>query len=184
MKKLLVLALVLSMATMASAALQISIGGVNPTAEVTLMPSETLSLGIYTDAALASTYTDYFVLTATIGTGSIDFLTGAPVVADDGMSVEHTMDAVTFASPMLDGMNQNGVAGGLAFFVLPGLAAGAQIFDGMVFHCDGPVACTITLYTTDFSTLTMVDQIVVQQIPEPITMGLLGLGGLFLRRRK
>jgi len=183
MKNLIIVLMVLSMATIASAALQISING-DRTDGATIYPSVTLSLGIYTDAALAATYTDYFVLTVNVTAGFIDYLTGVPVVADDGMSVEHTMDAITFASPLLDGMSENGVGGGLAFFVLPGVQAGTQLFDGFVFHCEGPSVAMINLYTTDFSTLVLVDQAIVYQIPEPMTLGLLGLGGLFLRRRK
>jgi hypothetical protein len=184
-KMLLVVLMVLSMATMASANLQLSINGDKTAAPITLQPSGTASFGIWTDAALAATYTDYFVLTATIGKGSFDYTTGAPVFpTEDGLSVEHTMDAITFASPLLDGMGENGVGGGLAFFQLPGVEAGTQLFEGMVFHCDGPISCTIKLYQTDFSTLTLVDTVVIQQIPEPMTLGLLGIGGLFLRRRK
>jgi len=49
------------------------------------------------------------------------------------------------------------------------------------FHCDGPGIVVITLLDTDGVVL---DTITVSQIPEPMTVALLGLGGLFLRRRK
>ena len=51
------------------------------------------------------------------------------------------------------------------------------------FHCDGQGLVTITLL--DAGTGLSIDTITVTQgeIPEPMTIGLLGLGGLFLRRR-
>ncbi len=49
------------------------------------------------------------------------------------------------------------------------------------FHCDGPGVVIITLLDTGGNVL---DTITVSQIPEPMTVALLGLGGLFLRRRK
>jgi len=49
------------------------------------------------------------------------------------------------------------------------------------FHCDGPGVVVITLMDTGGNTL---DTITISQIPEPMTVALLGLGGLFLRRRK
>jgi len=50
------------------------------------------------------------------------------------------------------------------------------------FHCDGEGAVLITL--VDYYTGLAVDTLSITQIPEPITMALLGLGGLLLRRRK
>ena len=71
---------------------------------------------------------------------------------------------------------------------------GGDLLANLLFHCEGEGDVTVSLvsYTTDlnetiygsaaapytFATL------VVHQIPEPMTLALLGLGGLFLRRRK
>ena len=52
----------------------------------------------------------------------------------------------------------------------------------VVFTCDGTGTVTITLYGNDL--VSAIDTITINQIPEPITVALLGLGGLFLRRRK
>jgi len=51
----------------------------------------------------------------------------------------------------------------------------------IAFHCDGPGVVILNLFNSNGElrdTLT-----IVQEVPEPMTLGLLGLGGLFLRRR-
>lgn len=48
--------------------------------------------------------------------------------------------------------------------------------------CTGEGAVTVTLLASDL--VTVVDTLQIEQVPEPITFALLGLGGLFLRRRK
>jgi hypothetical protein len=50
----------------------------------------------------------------------------------------------------------------------------------IVFHCDGPGDVTVAIVDEDGQVL---DTQVIHQIPEPITVVFLGLGGLFLRRR-
>jgi hypothetical protein len=58
---------------------------------------------------------------------------------------------------------------------------GAMI-DGLKFHCEGLGDVIVSLL--DGADGTLLDRMVIHQIPEPITFALLGLGGLFLRRRK
>jgi len=50
----------------------------------------------------------------------------------------------------------------------------------LVFHCTGPGDFVIVLNDDGLNPL---DTVIIHQIPEPMTLGLLGLGGLFLRRR-
>lgn len=51
------------------------------------------------------------------------------------------------------------------------------------FHCEvAPGDVLVQLYDSDM--ITVLDSLTIHQIPEPATMLLLGLGGLFLRRRK
>lgn len=62
----------------------------------------------------------------------------------------------------------------------PDIVAGAQFtFDYTAL--DDSSAVTVELL--DFGAVAL-DSIVIQNTPEPMTLGLLGLGGLFLRRRK
>ena len=56
-----------------------------------------------------------------------------------------------------------------------------RVFDGLVFHCEGLGEAVLTLFDPDLGVL---DSQQIHQIPEPLTFALLGLGGLFLRRRK
>jgi len=56
---------------------------------------------------------------------------------------------------------------------------------GYEFLCNGNISdgtAVIELHDTNFGNV--VDTLTITQIPEPMTMALLGLGGLFLRRRK
>ena len=54
-----------------------------------------------------------------------------------------------------------------------------------IYHCCGPESEYVTIDLYDkLDPSAPIDSIVIHQIPEPATLMLLGLGGLFLRRRK
>ena len=56
-----------------------------------------------------------------------------------------------------------------------------KMIDGLIFHCNGTDDVILTLMDLE---LTVFDTQVIHQTPEPLSIALLGLGGLFLRRRK
>jgi hypothetical protein len=184
MKKLLVLALVLSMATMASAALTLKInvsGAVaNQDGSYTVQPSDNITIGITTPAGVLTDDDEGdFVMVSDIALGAI--AGGAVENSNTWWANTLADDAVTFGAPVPDGMN--GVAGSVALFGYT-IPAASLLFSGINFHCEGIGDTTIQIWQHDWSTpVTLLDSVVIHQIPEPITMTLLGLGGLFLRRR-
>jgi hypothetical protein len=184
MKKLLVLALVLSMATMASAALQITAGGDRNATEITLLPSDIIELGIWTDAQIS----------AGIGeSGGWGLVISNVATISGGVSLFPTEPGISIFDDIVGNLGlpvpegTNGVGGMILITgVIANIPGQADIYNGITIHCNGPgdAVISLVLANDDYSAFTVVDSIIVHQIPEPFTMGLLGLGGLFLRRRK
>jgi hypothetical protein len=192
MKKLLVLLMVLGMASLATAqlTLQISVDGekepVNSEIFITEIPSGHLVLDIWTTADIsdADGHQGSYALLGTVLKGTIS---GGDITNADWWGCAIVDDAAGAGVIVPEG--DNGVYGAIATTtttqVIP---AGSTIFNWIDFHCEGgPGDAIITLYEFDGDTgdlLGVLDQVIIHQIPEPITMALLGLGGLFLRRRK
>lgn len=185
MKKLMVLMLVLGMASGAVAALQISVGGDKEPidSEIYLLPSEHLVLDIWTTTRIAPGIGEFGgwalvcqAADATISGGVSLFPTETGIVIYDG--------ALGAGFPVAPG--EDGVWGMIALGTIPEVPAGAVIFDLIDFHCEWAINdVVINLYSTaDWAIKNLEDSVVIHQIPEPATMLLLGLGGLFLRRRK
>jgi hypothetical protein len=203
MKKVLTLLLVLVMAFVANAGLldlQITSHGdgtvpretvpVEPTKEITINPSDWLDLDIFYTGTegwlLASICVDLVVT----GGGSIyiDELTEPEDAWDGDLTV--LTEVVAGKHYQLEFSLDDGVLGtGLPVIAL----------DHILFHCDTPgdvVTITMTdnpslgtggTVETDFSdmvTPSFGGPVTITQTPEPMTVALLGLGGLFLRRRK
>ena len=187
MKKLLVLMLVLGMATLASAGLQISVGGLLDVAEseITIAPSDVLVLDVHTNTTLPYTGT-YLMMAVEAAEGTLSG--GAPT--QGGTSLPLNYYALTFAyyAGATDYYNTNPVLSAVAGVVSDTSATttfDGKIYDLIDFHCEAIGDATISLYSSPGGAVwTLEDTLIVHQIPEPITMVLLGLGGLFLRRRK
>jgi len=185
MKKLLVLALVLSMATMANAALVLSVGGATDVTEITIMPIDTISLDIATLDAIPYLSGSYAAIVAG-PLATIDLQSGLTVVADSGCTLEHSAPVSEFVTGLPEGTDGMGV-NAFAMDMTAGIVAGTTLFDSIIMHCGGPGDTMILLLQLNdsFEVVGIMDQVIVHQIvPEPMTLGLLGLGGLFLRRRK
>lgn len=186
MKKFLALLLVLGMASSASAILQISVDG-DPEpvdSQITILPSDTLILDIWTDTGLAmfQSQTWQLVCDVTLGTVGYDGQPGVKVAGDGSLfSPPYTVENAAIISPA----GMEGVAGLAVTF--GGIAAGTVLFDQILFHCDAEGDVILQLWDAPDggAPTTLLDQVIIHQVvPEPMTVALLGLGGLFLLRRR
>jgi hypothetical protein len=182
MKKLLISMLVLGIASVANAQIEpqlsIYVNGADPGAEYTMPQFGVISIGIYSDGVggVNGKYSGAIVINpdgTDLGTGVFQ---GTPIVYDGaGEPLEFLSGAMAMiTSP------QVGV------FVASNAVLDDYAQEGIGFEFE--YQCTSD---DDFVTLTIfddvygpVDTLTIHQIPEPITFALLGLGGLFLRRRK
>jgi hypothetical protein len=182
MKKLLVLMLVLGIASTASATLQISAGGVQEPEDSTiwLAPSETIILDIWTDTDITPGVGEgYWSLTALTTDATVSG--GVSVLEEPGNQIYAGGGAYTPT------VGDEGPWMSVALTTLPSIAAGTTIFDDIVFHCERePTETVVELWFHAFNPdqAVLVDTLLIHQIPEPMTVGLLGLGGLFLLRRR
>jgi len=184
MKKLLVLALVLSMASLASAAMQMSLQVNGEDADaITLAPSEFVTISIVG----AGDATGAWLVAAGPGT-----LVGGDIshVANEYMNemvmsseIEPGYTWGDFFNSMYPGTTR---AIDLVWVDTesPFVTFGPGLFGEAVFHCDGEGDVTIAIIDYAGEELIIADTLLITQLPEPMTMVLLGLGGLFLRRRK
>ena len=175
MRKLLILTVVLGMASMANAGLSLVVGGVESGATITIAPTDSIWIGIYDD------------------TGGTQ-LDAAIAIALDGAVPEAggswTSGNNVYSPPAIPGAYNSPwgptpygdvwfLVGSLPITNMPGIGLLADY----EFHCDILYDdVVINLMADDLSTV--LDTLTIHQIPEPMTMALLGLGGLFLRRRK
>ena len=171
MKKLLVLMLVLGITSMATAGLTLTVNGL-PAEDSTIVlnPSDVIMIGLYNDGSVDKTIG---YLTIDGGPGS---WTGAYVINNPPASGNASTYAYLYPYPS--------ALNGFVFLNAdadPGHINGIGILGEFEFHCDdiGDV-----LISYNDSATGLMDTLIIHQIPEPMTIGLLGLGGLFLRRRK
>jgi hypothetical protein len=190
MKKLLIFMMVLGMASVANAVLLISVDGVvdPPDTEIELFPTETVVIDIMGDNR---NQPEAFALIVQ-GPGSIaghsmlypgtlaDYQELEEFAAGAGMTPAEFLAA-------LAGMGYPGASDmsymNFADAVAPLDKLQGKLVDEIIFHCEAYGEVTLTL--VDAATFTVVEDTQgIHQIPEPMTVLLLGLGGLFLRRRK
>jgi hypothetical protein len=172
MKKLLVLALVLSVATMANAALTLSISG--PT-ELAVGATGTYNVG-YSGAAILSSDNDIVADFGTVGGGiilttsrdaALDVIQISPVSGNYQVAITNDILGTDMGQPLFS----------FTFTAPATVPAGNYSYLTLL---DNGATCDLQW---NVITDAVMPNVGVHITPEPMTMGLLGLGGLFLRRR-
>ena len=199
MKKLLVLALVLGLTSVANAepieGLELSFGGATDGAgtvmEVSLPICEEIVIDVYGPADLD--WLGYVVINGPIGGGAggewgddlgeVDPMCSGYYYLAEGYPIQYAAAGdVGLADITRFEMEGFGFGYNVTAASSTSVPGGLQ-FD-LLYHCCGPESEYVTINLLD-ATGGVMDTIVVHQyIPEPMTVALLGLGGLFLLRRR
>jgi hypothetical protein len=170
MQRWLVVAIVLSLAAVARAGLLISVGGQPdpPDPLIALTPGQTAVIGIYSDGGEPADGVGYL------------FVSG-PVAVD-------ITDASNYVSKELIYVVGSGPFEGAVRFNLTdtGNLPGGTLVDYITLVSNGTGQIDLNLWFDEPSAGSprLMDTQVFNMAPEPMTIVLLGLGGLFLRRRK
>ena len=177
MKKLLVLALVLGIASLAPASIEITVDGLAPVdSEISLMPSDNLTLQI-SGATVEAGETIYWMMVVNPEFGTLN---GGEAVAGGLSSIFPYYYTDMFLG--YAGLTGSAVSGSSAD---SGIIAQGVLVDNITFHCEALGDAVVQLlYSGDTISWEVVDTAIIHQVPEPATMALLGLGALVLRRKK
>ena len=173
MKKLLMMALVLGMATVASAGFQII-------APVEMDPSDTVMIQVVSDTPEIGGFAGGLGIVIGSGPGSWTGVSAAPGMPDPPAA----NNFADYYGNIQETIDPGLPAWDLWYMDLTSVSVDPfdpQIWFEAEFHCDGPGDVEIIL--TDFD-LVPIGSVIIHQTPEPASLALLGLGGLFLRRRK
>ncbi len=180
MKKLFVLMLVLGLAAVASAELKLSVNGVvdPPDTEISLKEGQTAVIDVWGDGTTKPYAYLLGISIDSVGPGSLDIGT-ADVLYTGSEAMIDWMDDADFAA-------EGRVLNPFIYMEMTDVALepaplDGTLFDNIIFTCDGLGDVILTLFDADYEVM---DQQLIHQVPEPMTLALLGLGGLFLRRRK
>lgn len=194
MKKLLVLLVVLGLVSSANAGVIdiviTSLDGVaiNPVHEITITPSQTVDLQLVwtgpTNLYLFSLTT--FINKSGPGAGTLDLT----------QRVRNSNYDAALGKIGTSG-GQQWIVEAASFYGAPGTNAPVTIVSNILLHCDGEgdVILTLSNYAAgggsmevnesfDVFTPGLGNGVIIHQVPEPMTLMLLGLGSLFLVKRK
>lgn len=188
MKNVLIVFAVLAMASVGNAALLISVDGrINPPdTEIKLEPSQTAVIDITGDGQTPSSPTAAAPWLIVSGPGSV---AGGVVTYPGTLTTITLYNEGDGTRTLEDFIQTSGYPGAKqAYYIelVDGTATPppytGKLVDEILLHCDAYGDVELTLAWIDLAGV--YDTQVIHQIPEPITFALLGLGGLFLRRRK
>lgn len=188
-RAVILLLFILCLVPSANAGLFISVNGViePPFAEVKLQPDATAVIGIQGDGLTPPPIALYLLVE---GPGSIDGHTmvyrGSLAAYADwpGQWIDAvgpiTIDDLRILSGRPDLMDLSFIT--FANGAIPPAPLDALLIDNIILRCDGVGDVTLSLVSDDFATL--YDTQAIQQVPEPATLFLLGLGSLFAVTRR
>jgi hypothetical protein len=192
MRRLSLLFFGLCLVPSADAGLFISVNGIiePPSAEVKLQPDATAVIGIHGDGLTPPRIAAYLLVE---GPGSIDRSTMVyrgslssyqdfPLTVPDIEAPPPPEEQLRAARELLgrpDLMDLSFIT--LADGAIPPAPLKGLLVDNIIFRCDGLGDVTLSLVSDDLATL--YDTQAIQQVPEPMTLLLLGMG-VFLMRRK
>ena len=167
MKKLLAFALVLGIASLASAAVQydLSLNGSTEITQVWIMPSETVTVDVHATYGEFDSPADFWIGMVRVDTGDGEWLWGTEVIGP-GAGDSLDQSALNYGDDYI-------------FGYYPTAPAPGSWADGMVmsieFHClgvgEGNGDILIQLY--DPTGYIVIDEAVIHQIPEPASLALL-----------
>jgi hypothetical protein len=169
MKRLLMMMLVLGMASVANAVL-IQVDGQDPGQTVDVREGLTSVISVVSEGA--SSWLGYIIIEEG-GTGALGDAARLDAAGDMGAVLPYTEAGWGVGYELTVSMNQGGV---------PAIAVGPQFTMNYSGGVLGDTA-TISLFL-DPEYGVPADSVAITIVPEPMTVILLGLGGLFLRRRK
>ena len=180
MKNIFIVCTVLVMASAASATMQLSIdGALNvPDSETTLLVGETVVVDIHADATVLGALAVQSLGGSGVISGDPTFLWEQSKVTNPSlMEADYKAILPDFGYPDVSQVLDIDVVDASEPYTQPD----GLVIDGLIFECTGIGDVALLLFDIN---LTLHDSVLIHQVPEPITFALLGLGGLFLRRRK
>ena len=199
MKKLLILMLILGLTSIASATISLSIsvdvdgpGGADPVinpayTEITLTESDWVTINVEGTVPYTEPTTVYLVAQGPAT------MSGGTMLQGDGMILDYSpaeeLDVGYTWQDFMDSLGLTNVSETIAYIGLydsttPFTDLTGVIMDLRELHCDGIGDVKLTLVDGEAYYGTVYAEAWIHQVPEPITIALLGLGGLFLRRRR